>query len=161
MTSYTELWLRHMIHHVWSLRVCIAQMGSDLMVSQLSLGNVANFWCGMQRVQILLHHLTLQLLHSKLEQLLNRQKIRRWIELYLNWLMPLFTPVTIETTGVFGPRTTEHLGHRLRQMSGEADSYACLYQLTSNEVMQFPCWGQWRWTVKMTCFLYKFIIYCI
>ena len=43
MTSYTELWLWHMYHHVWNLRVCITQMGSDLMVSQVSLENVANF----------------------------------------------------------------------------------------------------------------------
>ena len=53
------------------------QMGSDLMVFQLSLGSVGNFWCGMQRVRILLHLLTPQLLHTKLEQLLNRQKIGR------------------------------------------------------------------------------------
>ena len=43
MTSYTELWLQHMFHHVWSLQACIVQMGSDLMVSQLSLGSVADF----------------------------------------------------------------------------------------------------------------------
>ena len=33
--------------------------------------------CGMQRVRILLHHLTPQLLHTKLEQLLTRLKIGR------------------------------------------------------------------------------------
>ena len=77
MLSSTELWLQHMFHHIWSLQACIVQMGSDLMVSQLSLGSVANFWCGMQRVRILLHLLTQQLLQSKLEQLLNRQKKRR------------------------------------------------------------------------------------
>ena len=68
---------QHMFHHVWSLQVCIVQMGSDLMVFQLSLGSVGNFWCEMRRVRILLHLLTPQLLHTKLEQLLNRQKIGR------------------------------------------------------------------------------------
>ena len=59
-----------------------------------------------------------------------------------------FTPVAIETTGVFGPRTTEflkELGHRLRQVTGEAKSFAYLtrdYQLLSNGAMQLPCWGQ-------------------
>ena len=36
-----------------------------------------------------------------------------------------FTPVAIETSGVFGPKTTvflKELGHRLRQVSGEANS---------------------------------------
>ena len=36
--------------------------------------------------------------------------------------MLLFTPVAIETSGVFGPKTTEflkELGHRLRQASGD------------------------------------------
>ena len=56
-------------------------------------------------------------------------------------------PVAIETTGVFGPRTTEflkELGHRLRQVSGEANSYTLPrdYQLPSNGAMQLPCWGQ-------------------
>ena len=48
--------------------------------------------------------------------------------------MPLFTLVAIETTGVFGPRTTEflkELGHRLRQVSGEANSFAYLTQRPS------------------------------
>ena len=60
-----------------------------------------------------------------------------------------FTPVAIETTGVFGSRTTEflkELGHRLRQVSGEANSYMLTlprdYQLQSNGAMQLPCWGQ-------------------
>ena len=42
--------------------------------------------------------------------------------------------MAIETTGVFGPRTTEflkELGHRLRQVSGEANSYAYLTQRLS------------------------------
>ena len=42
--------------------------------------------------------------------------------------------MAIETTGVFGPRTTEFLkemGHRLRQVSGEANSYAYLTQRLS------------------------------
>ena len=45
-----------------------------------------------------------------------------------------FTPVVIETTGVFGPRTTEflkELGHRLRRVSGEANSFAYLTQRLS------------------------------
>ena len=46
----------------------------------------------------------------------------------------LFPPVAIETTGVFGPRTTEflkELGHQLRQVSGEANSFAYLTQRLS------------------------------
>ena len=42
--------------------------------------------------------------------------------------------MAIETTGVFGPRTTQflkELGHRLRQVSGEANSYAYLTQRLS------------------------------
>eukprot|EP00731_Ephydatia_muelleri_P026828 Em0018g928a len=45
-----------------------------------------------------------------------------------------FTPVAIETSGVFGPKTTEflkELGHRLRQVSGEANSFAYLAQRLS------------------------------
>ena len=45
-----------------------------------------------------------------------------------------FTPVAIETSGVFGPKTTEllkELGHRLRQVSGEANSFAYLTQRLS------------------------------
>ena len=62
-----------------------------------------------------------------------------------------FPPVAIETTGVFGPRTTEflkELGHRLRQVSGESMKVTDLYtlprnyQLLSNGAMQRPCWGQ-------------------
>ena len=53
-----------------------------------------------------------------------------------------FTPVVIETTGVFGPRTTEflkELGHtcRLRQVTGEANSFAYLTQRLSVAVQ----WG--------------------
>eukprot|EP00731_Ephydatia_muelleri_P016737 Em0009g1161a len=47
--------------------------------------------------------------------------------------------VAIETTGVFGPRTTEflkELGHRLRQVSGEANSYAYLTQRPSVAVQR-------------------------
>ena len=53
-----------------------------------------------------------------------------------------FTPVAIETTGVFGPTATEFLkeiGHRLRQVSGEANSYAYLTQILSVAVQ---CWGE-------------------
>ena len=45
-----------------------------------------------------------------------------------------FTPVVIETSGVLGPKTTEflkELGHRLRQVSGEANSFAYLTQRLS------------------------------
>eukprot|EP00731_Ephydatia_muelleri_P010723 Em0005g1309a len=45
-----------------------------------------------------------------------------------------FTPVAIETTGVFGPRTNDflkELGHRLRQVSGEANSFSYLTQRLS------------------------------
>ena len=49
-----------------------------------------------------------------------------------------FTPVAIETTGVFGPRTSEFLmGHQVRQVSGEANSYAYLTQRLSVAVQ----WG--------------------
>ena len=47
---------------------------------------------------------------------------------------PRFTPVAIEKTRVFGPRTTEflkELSHRLRQMSGEANPFAYLTQRLS------------------------------
>ena len=50
-----------------------------------------------------------------------------------------FTPVVIETTGVFGPRTTEflkELGHRLRRVSGEANSFAYLTQRLSVAVQR-------------------------
>ena len=46
----------------------------------------------------------------------------------------LFTPVAIKTIGVFGPRTTDflkELGHRLRQVFGEANSFAYLTQRLS------------------------------
>ena len=49
-----------------------------------------------------------------------------------------FTMVAIETTGVFGPRTTEflkQLGLQLRQMPGEANSSAYLTQKLSVEVV--------------------------
>ena len=45
-----------------------------------------------------------------------------------------FTPVAIETSGVFGPKTTEflkELGHQLRQVSREAYSFAYLTQRLS------------------------------
>ena len=45
-----------------------------------------------------------------------------------------FTPVAIETSGVFGPKTTEflkELGYRLRQVPGEANSFAYLTQRLS------------------------------
>ena len=45
-----------------------------------------------------------------------------------------FIPVAIETSGVFGPKTTEflkELGLRLRQVSGEANSFAYLTQRLS------------------------------
>ena len=47
--------------------------------------------------------------------------------------------MAIETTGVFGPRTTgflKELGHRLRQVSGEANSFAYLTQRLSVAVQQ-------------------------
>ena len=50
-----------------------------------------------------------------------------------------FTLVAIETTGVFGPRTTEflkELGHWLRQVSGEANSFAYLTQRPSVAVQR-------------------------
>ncbi|KAL5460146.1 hypothetical protein EMCRGX_G033573 [Ephydatia muelleri] len=45
-----------------------------------------------------------------------------------------FTPVAIETSGVYGPRTADflkELGHRLRQVSGEASSFHYLAQRLS------------------------------
>ena len=50
-----------------------------------------------------------------------------------------FIPVAIETTGVFGPRTTEflkELGCRLRQVFGEANSSAYLTQRLSVAVQR-------------------------
>ena len=50
-----------------------------------------------------------------------------------------FTPVAIETSGVFGPKTTKflkELGHRFRHMSGEANSFAYLTQRLSVAVQQ-------------------------
>ena len=47
--------------------------------------------------------------------------------------------MAIETTGVFGPRTTQffkELGHRLRQVSGEANSYAYLARRLSVAVQR-------------------------
>ena len=41
-------------HHVWSLQVCIVQMVSDLMVCQLSLGSVGNFWCNVSIIIIII-----------------------------------------------------------------------------------------------------------
>ena len=53
-----------------------------------------------------------------------------------------FTPVAIETSGVFGPKTMEFLkglGHRLRQVSGEANSFA--YFLSHSETLSCrPTW---------------------
>ena len=51
----------------------------------------------------------------------------------------LYKYVAIETTEVFGPRTTQflkELGHRLRQVSGEANSYAYLTQRLSVAVQR-------------------------
>eukprot|EP00731_Ephydatia_muelleri_P006326 Em0003g574a len=45
-----------------------------------------------------------------------------------------FTPVAIETSGVYGPRTADflkELGHRFRQVSGEASSFHYLAQRLS------------------------------
>ena len=45
-----------------------------------------------------------------------------------------FTPVAIETSGVYGQKTTDfikELGHRLRQVSGEANSFQYLAQRLS------------------------------
>ena len=50
-----------------------------------------------------------------------------------------FTPVAIETSGVFGPKTMEFLkglGQRLRQVSGEANSFAYLTQRLSVAVQR-------------------------
>ena len=45
-----------------------------------------------------------------------------------------FTPVAIETSEVYGQKTTDflkELGHRLRQVSGEANSFQYLAQRLS------------------------------
>ena len=50
-----------------------------------------------------------------------------------------FTPVAIETSGVFGPKTLEflkELGHQLRQVSREAYSFAYLTQRLSVAVQR-------------------------
>ena len=155
------LWFQHMFHHVWSLLVCFVQM-----VFQLSLGSVGNFWCGMQRVRILLHLLTPQLLHTKLEQLLNRQKIGRCTSIN-TYPCYFFTPVAIETSGVFGPKTTEflkELGHRLRQVSGEANSFAYLTQRLSVAVQRGNA-ASVLGTIKMDSeeeeFLVPKLLYCM
>ena len=101
------------------------------MVFQLSLGSVGNFWYGMQRVRILLHLLTPQLLHTKLEQFLNRQKIGRCRS--INTLTHATFSLNRDKRS-FGPKTTEflkELGHRLRQLSGEVNSFAYLAQRLS------------------------------
>eukprot|EP00731_Ephydatia_muelleri_P007525 Em0003g1773a len=90
-------------------------MESDLMELQQFHGNVANFLYGMPLAQIRMHHLTPQLQHSKLEQLANKLRIRRHKRVY-------------------GPRTADflkELGHRLRQVSGEASSFHYLAQRLS------------------------------
>ena len=63
--------------------------------------------------------------------------------------MPLFHSSGNRDNRRFGPRTTEflkELGHRLRQVSGEANSFAYLTQrlsvILSNGAMQSPGWGQ-------------------
>ena len=68
--------------------------------------------------------------------------------------------MAIETTGVFGARTTEflkELGHRLRQVSGEANSFAYLNQRLSVVVQRgnaAPVLGTLK--VKSFIFLYKY-----
>ena len=121
----------------------------------------------MQRVQI---HLTLRLLQNKLEQLHNRWKKRRCRNINTLTHATFFTPVAIETTGVFGQRTTEflkELGHRLRQVSGEANSYAYLTQRLSVAVQRGNA-ASMSGTMMVDSedkefFLYKFgcIAYCI
>ena len=74
-----------------------------------------------------------------------------------------FTPVAIETSGVFGPKTTEflkELGHRLRQVSAPLHTSLRDSQLPSNVAMQLLCWEQLRWTVKRKSFSYK-KLYCM
>ena len=73
-----------------------------------------------------------------------------------------FTPVAIETSGVFGPKTTVHflkeLGRQLRQVSGEANSFAYLTQRLSVAIQRgnaASVWEQLRWTVKRKSLLYK------
>ena len=57
-----------------------------------------------------------------------------------------FTPVAIETTGVFGQRTTEflkELGRCLVKLT-PLHTLPRDYQLPSNVAMQLPCWGQMK-----------------
>ena len=78
-----------------------------------------------------------------------------------------FTPVAIETSGVFGPKTTEflkELGHRLRQVSGEANSFAYLTQRLSIAIQRGNA-ASVLGTMKMGSqeeefFLYKYA-YCV
>ena len=70
--------------------------------------------------------------------------------------------MAIETSGVFGPKTTEflkELGHQLRQVSGEANSFAYLTQRLSAAVQRGDA-ASVLGTLKMDSqeeeFLYKY-----
>ena len=63
-----------------------------------------------------------------------------------------FTPVAIETSGVFGPKTKEflkELGLRLRQVSGEANSFAYLTQRLSVAIQRGNAASVMLGTIKM------------
>eukprot|EP00731_Ephydatia_muelleri_P037505 Em0489g4a len=86
---------------------------------------------------------------------------------YKHLPMLLFTPVAIETSGVFGPKTTEflkELGHRLRQVSGEANSFAYLTQRLSVAVQRGNA-ASVLGTIKMDSeeeeFLVPKLLYCM
>ncbi|KAL5516416.1 hypothetical protein EMCRGX_G001731 [Ephydatia muelleri] len=78
-----------------------------------------------------------------------------------------FTPVAIETSGVFGPKTTEflkELGLRLRQVSGEANSFAYLTQRLSVAIQRGNA-ASVLGTIKMDSeeeeFLVLKLLYCM
>ena len=97
-------------------------------------GNVANFLYGMPLAQIRMHHLTPQLQHSKLEQLANKRRIRRHKStntLAHTTFSLLWQSRHQECMVQEQPIFLKELGHRLRQVSGEASSFHYLAQRLS------------------------------
>ena len=128
MTSYTELWLQHMFHHVWGLYRSDGKRPDGVAI--------VPWKCGQLRVWDATCPDTFAPSYSTIAanqvgavaqqaEEKNMQKYKHLDSCHL------FTPVAIETSGVFGPKTMEFLkglGHRLRQVSGEANSFAYLTQ---------------------------------
>ena len=89
-----------------------------------------NCWCGMPRVLIHWHHLTvarLQVQLVKLLLLLRRKRLAKYAVLGQAYC---FMPVAIETLGAFGPKTLsfmKELGRRIMVETG--DKRACRHLL--------------------------------